>query len=186
MTERSDNGRFQKGRSGNPKGRPRKKVNPKADWVSPLQVVFGQPVALSDGTELSAQDAAMQKALEDAFADSRKARKRIVKALIKREKARQSLKSKLGPRVEIKFEAKETRDADDAMLLLGIARRHPWFNIADGDSRNTDEQLQLESWIVQEALKRRRGAEPLRAEDLPLLKNSTYQSDAVDWPEGEA
>lgn len=185
MSERSDDGRFKRGHTGNRKGRPRKK-RLEVEEASPLQVLLGQEIALSDGRSLSLKDAAMQKALEDAFAGSRKARRKVVQALTRREMARRKAKSKRVAPVELKREGEDGRNADDAMLLLGIVRRHDRREAFRRDAGRYDPSkvyLELESWAVQAALDRRRGAEPYSAQDLDSIKRQTFDADKVNWPE---
>ena len=83
-------GRFQKGQSGNPKGRPRKQLALPDATRSAFEIVFEKRVTVSQGgvdQELSVEEALQLRTYQDALAGNRAARREVVKMIKKREKA---------------------------------------------------------------------------------------------------
>jgi Family of unknown function (DUF5681) len=175
----SRTGQFQKGRSGNPKGRPRK---PRAlpDMIrSAFEIVLEKRVTVTQAgleQELSVQEALWLRTYQDALAGSRAARREVLKMIAKREKAmadkglrtqRRSVTSKISP---------DPRNADAAMCLLGIAAPDKSW-----EEHNPDALL-LEPWAVQAALRRRRGSKALSMEDIGDIQRCTRAPETLRWP----
>lgn len=184
--------RFRKGQSGNPRGRPRKRKSP-SDQRSPLQVIIDKPLQV-DGPngprELSVEEALQQKALEDALAGKRRARRKVFNMLIEREKARAKARQKHQRRrkpisnQDLFLSEKDPRNADEVMRLLGIVIDDPrWAEIeATCGGPLEDERLLLDTWATQAALRRRRGGAPLSNDDIDTITRCTYQPETLVWP----
>ncbi len=78
--------RFQKGRSGNPKGRPRSQPRPAA---SAFDIVMDRTLTVTQGgqaRELTLEEALAHKTYQAAIAGNRAARRDVLKMIAKREK----------------------------------------------------------------------------------------------------
>jgi hypothetical protein len=143
-------GRFEPGRSGNPKGRPRK---PKPPAPSPFAILdellpVHEPGSVS---ELPLEDAMLIKTYQRAITGSPRAWKKLVKMILEREKLRFKSRVLRSPRTTRKVEQVDPENALDALEILGIASRTAGANA--GDSQNA--HLRLERWAVEAALRRR-------------------------------
>jgi len=81
---------FQKGQSGNPKGRPRKRIAVSDATRSAFEIVFEKRVTVSQGgvdQDLSVEEALQLRTYRDALAGKRAAWREILKMIKKREKA---------------------------------------------------------------------------------------------------
>ena len=174
-------GQFQKGRSGNPKGRPRKQTVLPDAAPSAFEIVFDKRVTVSQGgvdRELLVEEALQLRTYQDALAGDRAAQRTVLKMIAKREKAMvdsgQRIQRKM-PSITRKIEPTEPRNADAAMCLLGIAAPDT------SDTYHADALL-LEPWAVQAALSRRRGSEPLTTLDVGDIKRRTRAPETLRWP----
>jgi Family of unknown function (DUF5681) len=174
-------GRFQKGHSGNPKGRPRKQRALPDAIRSAFEIVLEKRVTVTQAgidQELSVKEALQLRTYQDALAGNRAARREVLKMIAKREQAMAdtelqtqptmpSVTSKMSP---------DPRNADAAMCLLGIA--------APDKSREEHNPgaLLLEPWAVQAALGRRRGSKALTMEDIGDIKCCTRAPETLRWP----
>src|SRR5262245_54986416 len=114
-------GRFLKGYSGNPKGRPRKQTPPVDVPRSAFEIVFNKRVTVTQGgveRELTVEEALQLRIYEDALSGKRAAVREILKMIAKREKAIEDRGQRL-PLITRKTET-GPRNADAAMCLLGI------------------------------------------------------------------
>jgi Family of unknown function (DUF5681) len=174
-------GRFQKGHSGNPKGRPRKQHAPPDAIRSAFEIVLEKRVTVTQAgidQELSVKEALQLRTYQDALAGNRAARREVLKMIAKREKAmadREVRTQRTTPSVPVKT-SPDTRNADAAMCLLGIA--------APDKSREeyNPGALLLEPWAVQAALRRRRGSKALTMEDVGDIKCCTRAPETLRWP----
>ena len=147
--------RFRKGQSGNPRGQPKKKPNP---VPSAFDVVIDRTLTIvQDGVprEVTVDEALQHKTYQDAIAGNRAARREVLKMIAKRERAI----TKKTPRhrsVDIRIRKEDPRNADDALLILGIACRDPMWT--EPYTPGEREQLLLEPWAVKAALSRRAGS----------------------------
>jgi Family of unknown function (DUF5681) len=174
-------GRFQKGHSGNPKGRPRKQRALPDTPRSAFEIVLEKRVTVTQAgidQELSVQEALQLRTYQDALAGSRAARREVLKMIKKREKAmadRRLQTPQTRPSVTVKW-SPDARNADAAMCLLGIAAPNK-----SRDERNPGAIL-LEPWAVQAALGRRRGSKALTLEDVGQIKRCTRAPETLRWP----
>jgi hypothetical protein len=164
-------GRFQKGRSGNPNGRPRKTpvVAP-----SPFNLVFAQTMLINrEGKryEATPEEALLQALVQQALAGDRTAIRRVLKLI----QARQAAIVRATPEQrggELLVEVGDPPNANEALLILGIGGY---------DSSWSGVRLSLLPWAVKAAFKRYRGP-PLKRSDLSLAHSSTIDPDQVRWP----
>ena len=174
-------GRFQKGHSGNPKGRPRKQHAPPDAIRSAFEIVLEKRVTVTQAgidQELSVKEALQLRTYQDALAGNRAARREVLKMIAKREKAmadRGVRTQRTRPSVPVKT-SPDPRNADAAMCLLGIA--------APDKSREeyNPGALLLEPWAVQAALGRRRGSKALTMEDIGDIERCTRAPETLRWP----
>jgi hypothetical protein len=171
-------GRFLKGHSGNPKGRPRKQTTPPDARCSAFEIVFEKRVTVTQGgvdQELSVEEALQLRTYQDALAGKRGAQRAVLKMIAKREKAIAANGQGILPLNTIKEEM-DPRNADAAMCLLGIA--------APDKSREEHNPgaVLLEPWAVQAALGRRRGSKALTPKDIDEIERSTRAPETLRWP----
>ena len=88
---------------------------------------------------------------------------------------------KPAPRNDVKF-VYPPADDDEALLVLGIATRHPAHEALGADR----EQLLLEPWSVQAALGRRRGGSKLTEREIEEIQRCTRDAATLRWPGGTA
>ena len=169
--------RFRKGQSGNPRGRPRKQPVGKR---SAFDVVIDRTLTIFQGgkpREVTVDEALQHKTYQDAIAGSRASRREVLKMIAKREKAL-AARMPAAKTVIVRKEGPDARNADEAMLILGICRRDP-RQLGGNDNR---ERLLLEPWAVEAALARR-AARRLDKRDMDEAKRCTYAAETVHWPE---
>jgi hypothetical protein len=174
-------GRFQKGHSGNPKGRPRKQRALPDATRSAFEIVLAKRVTVTQAgidQELSVKEALQLRTYRDAVAGNRAARREVLKMIAKREQAMADTKlqtQRTMPSVTSKI-SPDPRNADAAMCLLGIA--------APDKSREEHNPgaLLLEPWAVQAALGRRRGSKALTMEDIGDIERCTRAPETLRWP----
>ena len=174
-------GRFSKGRSGNPKGRPRA-PRPSAEG-SAVDVVLERTltVAHRGGTrEITMEEALQQRTLKDALAAKGIAIREVVKMIIKREDwLAEHGPKKPWPKIERRI-SPDPDNADAALVILGIAAHNP----ARADIGLKRAQLLLEPWAVQAALSRRRGGSRLTNIELFGIRRCARDPDNLRWPRG--
>jgi hypothetical protein len=169
--------RFHKGQSGNPRGRPRKQPKPLS---SAFDVVIDRTLTIVQGgrsREVTVDEALQHKTYQDAIAGNRAARREVLKMIAKREKAI----TKRAPRpkpMEVLTELEDPRNADEALLILGIACRDPCWNEEPGER----ERLLLEPWAVEAALGRR-AARRMNRQEIENTQRLTRDADTLHWPE---
>ncbi len=171
---------FKKGQSGNPKGRPKKIKEDKPQ--SSLDIVIDKKLTITrNGVQqsVSVEEALQHKTLMNALAGDRTARREVVKMIREREQA--LAKAAKPPKLEIPpaIVERELDNANAALVHLGIAaygKPDPLYQ--------QDEQLKLESWATQAALKRRRGGNKLSLSDVYQIRRCTRGSDTLRWPRG--
>ena len=117
-------GRFVKGKSGNPNGRPRKR----RPIVSAFDILFDKRLTVTQNgeeRELTVDEALQLQTYQAALCGSRLAVRAVLKVIEKREQALRLLQPAIVPdrlKVKVTF---DSDSADDAMLLLGIICRNP-------------------------------------------------------------
>ncbi len=151
--------RFQKGRSGNPNGRPRKRLA----QSSLYDVIMAQKqVVKQNGVEreVTAEEALQLRVVNDAFAGNAKAIAMVFRWIVEREKWRAARRKPT--KTEPEFVMVRERDSDnafEAMCLLGIASPRagePEFLRADfgpGQKPNYA-RVKLNAWTIGAAFDR--------------------------------
>jgi Family of unknown function (DUF5681) len=177
---KSNPGWFRKGRSGNPGGRP---TASRASRGSAFDIVVEKTLAVphQGGTlEITMEEALQRRTYRDAIAGKRIAMREVLKWIAKHEK----WLAKRAPKVswqKIRREISPDPDnADDALVLLGIAALNP----AREDIGADRAQLLLEPWAVQAALRRRRGGNRLTDRERDEIRRCMRDPDRLRWPQG--
>ena len=174
----SAGGRFAKGKSGNPGGRPRKAAPPQA---SVFDVIVERTLTITrngQAREITMEEALRHRTYQDAIAGKRLAQREVMKWIGKREAwlAKQAPQSARRS-VTIK-PSSDPDNADAALLLLGIATPDArWAAENPGTIR-----LKLEPWAVQAALARRRGSTSPSERDVAEILRCTRDPDSLRWP----
>lgn len=180
-------GRFQKGQSGNPSGRPKKPTAQPRSFA--IDVVIDRTLTLTrDGVprEITMEEALQHRTYQDAIAGKRMAERQVLKWIRKREAW---FAKEVAAKTQTTYEWKTSLDpdnADAALLILGIARpdaswaSDPYYE--DDEGRRM--RLLLEPWAVQKAIGRRRGAASFESRDVTDILRCTRDSDTLDWPAG--
>jgi len=172
-------GRFQKGQSGNPKGRPRKSKTPTAHNSAFDVIVDRKLTVMKDGVphELSVEEGLQHKTYQQAIAGDRAARRAVLKMILKREQALAEKAPAKQGKIEFGIEH-DPENANDALVILGIARR---YSLGPEDQYD---RLKLEPWAVQAALRRRRGGSKLTEKEIEEIKRTTWDPETLIWPRG--
>jgi len=168
--------RFRKGQSGNPQGRPRKKIEVR---TSAFDIVIDRTLTIMQGgmpRDVTVDEALQHKTYQDAIAGNRAARREVLKMIAEREKAITAV-APPAKAIELLNED-DPRNADDAMLILGIACLDPKWTEPHGEYA----RLRLELWAVEAAL-RRRAARKVDKHDLDEAQRCTRDADTLRWPE---
>jgi hypothetical protein len=170
--------RFSKGRSGNPKGRPRSRPLPAP---SAFDIVIDRTLTVTQGgraRELTLEEALQHKTYQAAIAGNRAARREVLKMIAKRERWL-AAKAPSHPRIERLVEPEDPDNANEALLLLGIAELDTRYTGPNDPS----ERLLLQPWAVQAALRRRRRRR-LSEKEISEIKRCTRDPDSIRWPVG--
>ncbi|SHN81084.1 DUF5681 domain-containing protein [Bradyrhizobium erythrophlei] len=171
-------GWFPKGRSGNLKGRPTSSHVPKS---SAFEVLVEKTITVADRgatREITMEEALQQRTYRDALAGKRMAQREVLKWIMKREAWLAKQTPKASPRPITHHISPDPDNADDALLLLGIAALDP----ARADIGADRAQLLLEPWAVQTALRRRRGGDRLTDSERDEIRRCTRDRDSLRWP----
>ena len=177
-----NHGRFRKGQSGNPGGRPRKR---QADAASAFNIVVERTLSVTRKgvpQEITMEEALQHRTYQDAIAGKRMAQRQVLKWIEKREAwlSKHAPQAPVTPIQVLHFHDPE--NADEAMVLLGIAAE----NLARAGPGMKGLQLLLEPWAVQAALDRRRGRQALEQKEVNEIKRCTREPDRLRWPRGSA
>ncbi len=172
-------GRFAKGKSGNPKGRPRKVVPPQA---SAFDIVIDRTLPINRNGEVrdvTVEEALEQRTYQDAIAGNRTARREILRMILKRERAI-TAKALKPASIERMTEHADNESINTALQILDIAH----VDTHDSDKSGKYVRMLLEPWAVEAAL-RRRGAPKLTQGDLDYARRMTRDAESIAWPRAE-
>jgi hypothetical protein len=178
----SNPGWFPKGRSGNPKGRPR---GTRVPTGSAFEVLLDRTFAVPDGggtREISFEEALQRRTFQDALAGKAMAVRAVLKWIREREAWLAKHEPKAHKPIPWRIMSVDPDNADDALVLLGIAAPDPAR--ADADFCANRAQLLLEPWAVQAALRRRRGGQRLTEREISEVRRCTRDPDSLRWPRG--
>ena len=176
----SNPGWFPKGRSGNPKGRPR---GSRVTKGSAFEVLMDKTLTVPyrGGTrEIPFKEALQLRTFQDALAGKPMAMREVLKWIRTREAWLAKHEPKAHKPIPWLLSPVDPDNADDALVLLGIAAPSP---AREGFSANRA-QLLLEPWAVQAALRRRRGSKRLTEQEVNEVRRRTRDSNALRWPRG--
>jgi hypothetical protein len=178
-------GRFVKGKSGNPNGRPRYS-KPQAEAKTLATDIIAQlTLPLMQGgvvRTVSLKEGLLHRTYEDALKGKAAARKKIIKMIAERDAIRVKM-SKTTPEIVrplFMFSPGDPSNADEAMLLLDIARHDP----DRADYAEERAQLLLEPWAAQAALTRRKDQDLPEPKDVSEIKRCTRDANVLVWPRG--
>ena len=163
-------GRFEKGQSGNPDGRPKaRRPN-----ISAFDIIFDKTLTVTQGgteRELTVDEALQIQTYQAALKGSRMAIRAVLKMIEKREKAIAKRSPPQPNAVRLQHEY-DSDNANEAMLILDIARYD-----GPGDGR----RMRVSTWAAQAGLSRP-GRPPLTDKDVSDVKLFTFESDKLKWP----
>lgn len=173
-------GRFQKGQSGNPAGRPKKR----RPHVSAFDVIFDKTLTVTQNgieRELTVDEALQLKTYQAALKGSKMAVRAVLKMIEKREVALAGRAPKPEPPKSNPCTVVYDSDsADEAMKLLGIAAIDESPGLGWGHRR-----LKLETWAAQAAISRP-GRRALTDDGIRDIKILTCSPDKLKWPRSRA
>ncbi len=168
-------GRFTKGHSGNPAGRPKKR----RPHVSAFDIIFDKTLTVSQNgvqRELSVDEALQLQTYQAALKGSRMAVRAVLKMIEKREAFLARRNPPQPAPLTLRYEL-DPRNADDAMLLLGITvRDSTWPGPCKYGKR-----MKLNTWAAQAGLSRP-GRKPLTEQQIGEVRRVTLAPDQLKWP----
>jgi hypothetical protein len=181
MSKSNDGGkstRIKPGERRNPAGRPRR--SPAGPTPAGLEVLRDRTVKITKGgaeREVSMKEGLEHQTLRSAFRGSRTSIREVLKWIKRRNAARPS-QQRLLPL--IKQDCASPLRVDDAVLLLRIA------SVPSGRAREKGQRfLQLEPWVVREALERL-SPKRLAAGLINDILRQTREGEALRQSEGDA
>ena len=146
--DRRLSGRFVKGQSGNPGGRPKAR----RPHVSAFDIIFDKTLtATQNGVEreLTVDEALQHQTYQDALKGNKMAVRAVLKMIEKREVAlRKSAPKPLSGQAKVRI-AHDTHSADEALMLLQIICRNP-----DAGHDEGPRPFFVETWAAQAAISR--------------------------------
>ncbi len=163
--------RFEKGRSGNPNGRPKKR----RPHISAFDIIFDKTLTVTQGgkeRELTVDEALQMQTYKAALDGSRMAVRKVLKMIEKREAA---LAKKVKPPAnKVRVTSHYSSDnANEALRLLGIADADPGFS----------SRMKVHGWATQAALSRP-GRRKFSPKDVSDIKFFTFDAEKLRWPRG--
>lgn len=170
-------GRFVKGQSGNPNGRPKARQ----PNVSAFDIIFDKTLTVNHGgidRELSVDEVMELQTFQAALGGNRMAVRQVLKMIEKRENALVKIAPKAGSatRMEVEY---DSDNANEAMLLLGIAE----YEVPQPGKGCPDRRFKLATWAAQAAISRP-GRRRLSAKNIEDVKRLTVDADKLKWPRG--
>lgn len=171
-------GRWRKGQTGNPAGRPRKR----RPHVSAFDIIFDKSLSVNQNgvaRELTVEEVLQLKTYQAALKGSKMAVRSVLKMIAAREAAlaKTALPVAGGP-MAFRLEH-DARNADQAMLLLGITVPDPkWSGPCE-----YGERMKLATWAVQAALSRP-GQRPLAKRQVDDVNRLSLEPERLKWPRG--
>jgi len=172
-------GRFQKGQSGNPAGRPKAR----RPHVSAFDIIFDKTLTVTQNgveRELTVDEALQLQTYQAALKGSKMAVRSVLKMIEKREVTLAKLAPPRKHRpMEWKWE-QDPRNADEAMLLLGITVPDPRW---DGGKCEYGTRMRMATWATQACLSRP-GRRNLTTRDIEEIKREAIEPEKLKWPRG--
>lgn len=168
-------GRFEKGQSGNPAGRPKAR----RPHNSAFDIIFDKTLKVTQGgveRELTVDEGLQLQTYQAALKGSRMAVRAVLKMIEKRETAIAQLSPPTVNAVRMEVES-DSDNANNAMLLLGIAE----YGEAPPGGGPATRPFLLATWASQLAISRP-GRRALRDKDIEDVKRQTINPDRLRWP----
>jgi hypothetical protein len=171
-------GRFQKGQSGNPAGRPKAR----RPHVSAFDVIFDKTLTVTQNgveRELTVTEALQLQTYHAALNGSKMAVRAVLKMIEKREAAL----ARAAPPAQ-RFHVTQRREidprnADEAMLLLGITLPDPRMP----ERCKYGLPMKMATWATQAGISRP-GRGKLSQQDVDNIKREAVDADKLKWPRG--
>lgn len=171
-------GRFEKGRSGNPSGRPKaRRPN-----VSAFDVIFDKTLTVTQNgkeRELTVDEALQLQTYQAALKGSKMAVRVVLKMIEKREIALRKAEARVAAKVHPITVEYDTDSADEAMLLLGILKEEEKPTGWKSDRG----RMKIDTWAAQAAISRP-GRHKLSDKDMEDCKAMTVAPEKLRWPRG--
>lgn len=171
-------GRWTKGQSGNPSGRPKKR----RPHISAFDIIFEKSLTVTQNgieRDLTIEEALQMQTYQTALKGRRMAIRQVLKMIEKREAALHVDRPEPSP---VKFQVEhDSANANEAMLVLGIAQ---YGAPRDGGGPATA-PFQLTTWAAQAAISRP-GRKRLTDKQVDEIKRCTFESDKLKWPRSRA
>lgn len=167
--------RFQKGRSGNPAGRPKAR----RPHVSAFDIIFDRTLTVTQNgaeRELTVDEALQLQTYQAALKGSRMAIRSVLKMIEKREAALAKLYPPQAQPFRMEIEA-DSANVNRPMLLLGIA---DYGDPPHGGGPGT-RPLRLATWAAQLAISRP-GRRALSEKEIDEIKRETLSPEQLRWP----
>jgi hypothetical protein len=167
--------RFRKGTSGNTKGRPKSR---RVSSISDFDIIMDRTFTVTqDGKprELTLEEALQHRTYQEAIKGNRASQREVLKMIAKREKWLAARRP--ASRLNVLMEPEDPDNANEALLLLGIAEPDTQWN----DPTDKSQGLRLKPWAVQAALSRP-GGRGLSAKDVFEIKRCTPDAGTLRWP----
>ncbi len=171
-------GRFVKGQSGNPRGRPRVR----RPHNSAFDIIFDKTLtATQNGVEreLTIDEALELQTYQNALKGNRMAVRSVLKMIEKREAALRKVAPAPASRVDPVAIEYTSDSADQAMKLLNILCSNPEF-----PGPNSSRPFVIETWAAQAAISRP-GRSKLAARDRDDMKLFIKDHAQLRWPRGQ-
>lgn len=169
-------GRFIKGQSGNPNGRPRKR----RPNVSAFDIIFDKKLTVTHGgveRELTVDEVLELQTYQAALKGSKLAVRQVLKMVERRERALERRAPPEPPKAIKIAQEGDPRNVDAAMLILGITVPDPDW---DGPCQY-GVRMKLATWAAQAGISRP-GRQALTSRQAEDIKRNTLEADKLKWP----
>ena len=172
-------GRFEKGQSGNPAGRPKaRRPN-----ISAFDIIFDKTLTVTQNgveRELTVDEALQLQTYQAALKGSKMAVRAVLKMIEKREAALNKLHPQQPGMAKIEVEH-SSDNADGALRILGIAA-DGHVPPGGGEAART---LKIAAWASQLAISRP-GRKALSNRDRDDIQRFTHEPEKLRWPKGRS
>jgi hypothetical protein len=171
----SSAGRFEKGQSGNPAGRPKAR----RPHTSAFDIIFDKTLTVTQGgveRELTVDEALQIQTYQAALKGSKMAVRAVLKMIEKREKAIAKLNPPVPGMAKIEIEH-DSPNAETALRILGIAV-DGHVPPGGGEAART---LKLANWTAQAAIGRP-GRKAFTDKDRDDVRRYTLDPEKLRWP----
>jgi hypothetical protein len=171
--------RFKPGRSGNPAGR-----RAKSPTGSAFTLILDKTVMVKSKSKVetrSVEEALQLRTYQEALKGKSMAIREVLRWILKRETWLARNRPVSQRRFTYAGIRQDPDNADEAMVILGIATHDP----KGADRRQDRAQLLLEPWVVKLALGRSRRVRALTNKDLEDIRRCSRDDGSINLPRGE-